>query len=109
MYAQNEPVRRANAGEGQPGPRSWKLRVGLRYLVAVPVEVLEKRFILPAEAVTMDGAERVVMLPDGATFRPQPVHVEYEDDQIVVLANDGSLFPGDPVVVRGAFALGLCR
>ena len=40
-------------------------------------------------------------------FRPQPVHVEYEDDRIVVLANDGSLFQGDPVVVRGAFALGL--
>ncbi|MEE8107220.1 MAG: hypothetical protein V3T86_16920 [Planctomycetota bacterium] len=107
VYANNTPVPRAGSGEKRPGPRSWRLRVGLRYLIAVPVEVYEKRFVLPLAAVTMDGAERVVMLPDGATFRPQAVHVEYEDDKIVVLANDGSLFPGDPVVIRGAFALGL--
>jgi multidrug efflux pump subunit AcrA (membrane-fusion protein) len=48
-----------------------------------------------------------VFLPDGRTFRPQPVHVEYADDEVVVVADDGSLFDGDPVVLHGAFALGL--
>jgi hypothetical protein len=44
---------------------------------------------------------------DGDTFRAQPVHVEYEDDEVAVIANDGSIFPGDPVATSGAFALGL--
>jgi cobalt-zinc-cadmium efflux system membrane fusion protein len=87
--------------------RSWALRIGLRYLVEVPIERLPGRFVLPFEAVTSRGADRVVFLSDGSTFRPLPVHVEYEDDEVVVIADDGSLFDGDPVVVRGAFALGL--
>jgi hypothetical protein len=93
------------AGEG--GSRSWRLRVGLRYLVRVPVEVLEGRFVLPAGAVTDAGPEKVVFVQDGATFQARPVHVEYEDDEVAVVANDGSLFPGDPVALSGAFALGL--
>ena len=91
----------------QPDTRSWKLRIGLRYLVLLPREVLENRIVLPAGAVTDLGQERVVFVRDGTSFRAQPVHVEYEDDEVVVLANDGSLFPGDPVVRTGAFALGL--
>jgi hypothetical protein len=98
----NEPV----VAEGASS-RSWRLRVGLRYLVRVPVERLERRFVLPAGAVTSIGPEKVVFLRDGETFRSVPVHVEYEDEEVAVLANDGSLFPGDPVVTSGAFALGL--
>jgi len=89
------------------GPRSWLLRVGLRYLVYVPVAELEDRFVFPAGAVTDDGPEKVVFMEDGDTFLAKPVHVEYADDQVVVIANDGSIFPGDPVVMTGAFALGL--
>jgi multidrug efflux pump subunit AcrA (membrane-fusion protein) len=95
---------------GSPGGdslRSWALRVGLRYLVEVPIARMPDRFVLPFDAVTDHGPDRVVFLADGSTFRPQPVHVEYEDDRIVVIADDGSLFDGDPVVVHGAFALGL--
>ena len=87
--------------------RSWGLRVGLRYLVEIPVQVLPDRFVLPASAVTDDGPERVVFVEDGNTFAARPVHVEYEDDRVAVIANDGAIFPGDPVVQTGAFALGL--
>jgi len=87
--------------------RSWGLRVGLRYLVEIPVQILPDRFVLPAGAVTDDGPERVVFVVDGNTFAARPVHVEYEDDRVVVIANDGQIFPGDPVVRTGAFALGL--
>jgi len=94
-----------------PGPkgrgRTWGLRVGLRYLVEIPVQVLPQRFVLPASAVTDNGPERVVFIQDGNTFTSRPVHVEYEDDRVAVIANDGSIFPGDPVVLTGAFALGL--
>lgn len=101
VVCSNEPV------EGGSGARSWRLRVGLRYLVRLPVEEFEDRFVLPAGAVTDRGAEKVVFLPDGRTFLARPVHVEYEDDEIVVIANDGAIFPGDDVVRTGAFALGL--
>ena len=87
--------------------RSWALRVGLRYIVEVPIRVFENRFVLPFDAVTKQGPDRIAFLEDGDTFRPQVVHVEYEDDEIVVIADDGSLYEGDPVVTHGAFALGL--
>jgi len=87
--------------------RSWKLRVGLRYLVLVPSTVLEKRLVLPAGAVTENGVDRIVFVPDGDSFAPRTVHVEYEDDEVVVIANDGAIFPGESVVTSGAFALGL--
>jgi len=87
--------------------RSWGLRVGLRYLVDVPVQTLKQRFVLPASAVTSEGPERIVFMEDGATFLARPVHVEYEDDRVAVIANDGALFPGDTVVQTAAFSLGL--
>jgi len=87
--------------------RSWRLRVGLRYLVLVPAQSLDGRFVLPAAAVTARGPDKIVFLADGDTFRAQPVHVEYEDDEVAVIANDGAIFPGDPVALGGAFALGL--
>jgi multidrug efflux pump subunit AcrA (membrane-fusion protein) len=89
------------------GSRSWKLRSGLRYLVRVPVETLAQRFVLPAGAVTEDGPDKVVLVADGKTFRKKVVHVEHLDDEVAVIANDGSLSPGDPVVTAGAFPLGL--
>jgi hypothetical protein len=63
--------------------------------------------VLPFDAVTRRGPDKVVFLSDGTHFRPQVVHVEYEDDEVVVIADDGSIFEGDPVVTHGAFALGL--
>ncbi len=87
--------------------QSWALRVGLRYIAEVPVRTFEKRFVLPFGAVTKQGPDRIAFLQDGDTFRPQLVHIEYEDDEIVVIADDGSIYDGDPVVTHGAFALGL--
>ena len=87
--------------------RSWKLRVGLRYLLLVPDYVYKKCFVFPAGAVTELGPERIVVVPDGSTFRSRPVHVMYEDDDVVVIKYDGEIAPNDPVVQSGAFALGL--
>lgn len=100
---ENEPLGSAAAD----APRTWRLRPGTRYVLDLPSKRLEKRWVLPADAVTDDGAELVVFVEDGDTFRAVPVHVEDRNADSVVLANDGSLFPGDPVVVKGAFALGL--
>ena len=87
--------------------RSWQLRVGLRYLVRVPAERLPGRYVLPADALTYDGPSPVVFRRHGEHFEPQPVHVEYADEEVAVVADDGSLVEGETVVVRGAFALGM--
>jgi hypothetical protein len=36
-----------------------------------------------------------------------PVRVEFADASVVVIANDGAVFAGDTVAVKGAYALGL--
>lgn len=87
--------------------RSWQLRVGLRYLVQVPTQRLPGRFVLPTDAVATQGPDRIIFLQNGDAFAAQPVHVEYADEEVVVIANDGSLFDGDRVVLSGAFALSL--
>ena len=102
IRATNTPIRAAGSQS-----RSWGLRIGLRYLVDVPVQTLKDRFVLPAGAVTSEGAERIVFLEDGTTFEARPVHVEYEDDRVAVIAHDGAIYPDDIVVLTGAFALGL--
>ena len=39
---------------------------------------------------------------NGRTFERIPVHVMYRDQSSIVIANDGSLFPGDIVALRNA-------
>ncbi len=85
----------------------WRYRPGQRTQLAVPVERWEERIVLPADAVAEDGAETYVFVPNGKRLMRRPVHVEYRDATNVVVANDGSLFPGDLVVVAGARQLQL--
>ena len=80
----------------------WRYHPGRRVQLAVPVEQWTDRIVLPAEAVAQDGAETYVFMPEGDRFRRRPVHIEYRDPTTVVIANDGSLFPGDSVATSGA-------
>lgn len=86
---------------------SWSLRVGLRYVVKVPLEALPGRFVLPVGAVTSRGPDRVVLIRDGGTFRAQPVRIDYEDDEVIVIRDDGGVFEDDPIAMSGTFALSL--
>lgn len=99
----NEPL----CEVGAEGCRTWTLRAGTRFLLKLPAETLPGRYILPVGAITEEGPETIVYVQDGSTFRAVPVHVEYRDDERVVLSDDGSLYEEDPVVVEGAYALGL--
>lgn len=85
----------------------WRFRPGQRMQLAVPVERWEKRLVLPAEAVADDGAESYVFVPNGKKLVRRPVHVEHRDATSAVIANDGTLYPGDPVVTAGARQLQL--
>jgi hypothetical protein len=44
---------------------------------------------------------------NGEQFEQVPVHVEYRDRESVVVANNGSLFPGDIVAGQGAYQIHL--
>jgi cobalt-zinc-cadmium efflux system membrane fusion protein len=85
----------------------WRFRPGQRVQLQIPVETLPDRIVLPVDAVALDGAETYVFTPNGDHFDRRSVHVEYRDQQWVVVANDGSLFPGETVAVSAAQQLQL--
>jgi biotin carboxyl carrier protein len=80
----------------------WKFRPGQRLQVRVPVELWEDRIVLPVDAVAQEGAEYFVFRENGDHFDRRSVHVQYRDQFWVVVANDGSLFPGDRIALAGA-------
>jgi multidrug efflux pump subunit AcrA (membrane-fusion protein) len=103
----NKPL--AANGSGTNKRRSWTLRSGLRYMLRIPVEKRDKVYVLPSGAVTDDGPHKVVFIQDGDSFRLVEVEIAYRDHEVVVIPINAhtKIFPGDPVVQGGAFALGL--
>lgn len=91
-------------GSGPDGVRfiDWRYKPGQRMQLRVPVETWSERIVLPAEAVAQDGVENYVFRANSDHFDRQPVRVEYRDPQSVVIANDGSLFPGERVALSAA-------
>ncbi|MBU0755850.1 MAG: hypothetical protein KJ645_11970, partial [Planctomycetes bacterium] len=87
--------------------RTWRLREGQRYELRIPIETLDKAYVLPTEAVVNDGADKVVFLRSGDEFLKIQVQVLYQDHEVAVLPATSNLFPGNPIVIRGAFALSL--
>lgn len=81
---------------------NWRFKPGQRTQLLVPVEEWPKRIVLPADAVVQEGAESYVFQQNGNHFDRRSVHVEYSDLVSVVIAQDGSLFPGDTVALTGA-------
>jgi multidrug efflux pump subunit AcrA (membrane-fusion protein) len=86
---------------------NWRYKPGQRVELLVPVERLAEKLVLPVAAVVQDGVETFVFVPNGERFDRRPVHVQSRDQREVVIAEDGSLYPGDEVVVSGAAQLQL--
>ncbi len=84
---------------------TWKYRPGERMRLRIPVERWPDRIVLPAEAVAQDGAESYVFVLNGDHFERRTVEVQYRDRFDAVLANDGSLVPGERVALKGAHQL----
>lgn len=85
----------------------WQFKPGQRMEVHLPVERFENRIVLPVDAIVKEGAETYVYQQNGNHFDRVPVNVEYRDRKSVVIANDGSVFPGDVVAGRGAYQMHL--
>lgn len=81
----------------------WRFRPGQKVRVQVRVVKLDNVFVLPAEAVTRDGAEAYLFTQNVNTFERKSVRVLAQDRQHAVIANDGTLLPGT-FVVQGAAA-----
>ncbi len=69
----------------------WRFRPGQKVLLRVRVEKLDDVFVLPADAVVLEGADAFVFTQNVNTFERKSVHVLFRDRDEVVLANDGSL------------------
>ena len=102
----NEIVRDTR-GDGEQRFVEWRYKPGQRMQLRVPVEEWADRIVLPTAAVAQDGIENYVFRSNGDHFDRQAVHVEYRDPQWVVVANDGTLFPGDRVALTAAQQLQL--
>lgn len=100
----NRVLREKKASDGRLF-LDWEFRPGQRVQVRIPVEQWKDRIVLPIEAVASEGTESFVFQANGDHFDRRPVHVEYRDQVWAVIANDGSLFPGDVVAKSGAFQL----
>ncbi|MCE9629388.1 MAG: efflux RND transporter periplasmic adaptor subunit [Planctomycetia bacterium] len=102
----NEAVAEPRA-DGTNRLMTWRYKPGQRMQLQVPVEEWTERIVLPAQAVAQDGVENYVFRANGDHFDREPVHVEHRDPQWVVIANDGTLFPGDRVAMSAAQQLQL--
>lgn len=100
----NEVVQTAQSPDGHRFI-TWKFKPGQRMQLRVPVEQWTERIVLPVDAVAQEGAEYYVFQQNGDHFDRRPVQVEYQDQFSVVIANDGSIFPGDVVATTGAHQL----
>lgn len=85
----------------------WKFKPGQRMQLRVPVEQWKDCIVLPVSAAVEEGAEVFVYRQNGDHFDRVPIHVEYRDQESLVVANDGALFPGDIVAGQGAYQIHL--
>jgi len=97
----NEVLRDSRNADGQRF-MTWKYKPGQRLQLRIPVEVWTDQIVLPVEAVAQEGAESFVFRQSGKKFDRVAVHVVHSDQSSVVIANDGSIFPGDVVARRSA-------
>lgn len=97
----NQVMRDEKNSEGQRY-LSWKYRLGQRLELQVPVEQWESQIVVPVDAVVKEGADWYVFQQNGANFTRVPVHVKHRDQSSAVIANDGSIFPGDVIALKSA-------
>ena len=85
----------------------WHFKPGQRCELNIEYEPLLDCIVLPVDAVARDLREMCVFEwvgneDESKIWRKTPVHVIHQTKDAVVIANDGSVFPGARVAVRGA-------
>lgn len=100
---ENEIVREKQRGEHKFV--TWRFKPGQRMQLRVPVEQWEKSLVVPVDAIAQEGPEQYVFVENGRHFDRRSVHVLYRDQYEAVIANDGSIFPGETLAMNGAHQL----
>ena len=85
----------------------WVYKPGQRMQLKVPVESWEDPLVLPTTAVVDEGAEAYVYRQNGDHFDQVSVQILNQDQDSVVVANDGALFSGDVIAGNGAYQMHL--
>jgi cobalt-zinc-cadmium efflux system membrane fusion protein len=88
--------------DGDKRYRVWRYRPDHAVFLRVAVEELRNVMVLPADAVVRQGPEVYLFRQTKDGFERRPIHVLYKDRHHVVLANDGSVQPGEAVVYNKA-------
>lgn len=102
----NDVIRDQKGADGR-NYCSWRFKPGQQVQLLVPVEKWTERFVIPSEAVVSEGAESFVFKTNGKLLQRQAVVIEYRDARQTVIANDGSIFPGDEIAMNQAYSLNL--
>ncbi len=84
---------------------NWRHKPGQRMQLQIPVETWTDVLVLPVDAVAQEGPETFVFVENGDHFDRRPVHVTHRDQRQAVIANDGSIFPGESVALNAAHQL----
>ena len=100
----NELIEEKPTPEGQRHV-TWKYRTGQRLQMLLPVEHWTEQIVLPVDAVVREGIESYLFQENGDHFERVSVHELYRDQTHVVIANDGTIYPGDVVALRGAYQM----
>lgn len=85
----------------------WKYKPGQRLEISIPVEIWEDQLVVTTTAIVDEGGESYVYRQNGDHFDQISVHVVYRDQNSIVIASDGALFPGDVIAGQGAFQMHL--
>jgi multidrug efflux pump subunit AcrA (membrane-fusion protein) len=90
---------------GQQQYVSWRYKPGQRLQLRVPTSGFDDVIVVPKDAVAEEGPERYVFIENNDHFERVAVHVLASDSINVAIANDGQVWPGQVIAVRGAHHL----
>ena len=102
----NEVLRDSRGANGLTY-RAWRFKPGQKVRLMMPVSQATQRIVLPAEAVVKEGGDAYAFRANGKLLERVAVRVESLDSHDAVLANDGTLVPGDVVARNRAYQLNL--
>ena len=84
---------------------SWRYKPGQRLILRLPQMQIENAIVVPRQAVVDEGPERFLFVENGDHFERVPVEILASDSVSVAVKNDGQIWPGQTIVVRGAHQL----
>ncbi|MFG0266252.1 MAG: efflux RND transporter periplasmic adaptor subunit [Rhodopirellula sp. JB055] len=84
---------------------SWRFKPGQRLTLRLPVSRFANAIVVAKDAVAEEGLNRFVFVENGEHFDRVPVEILARDSMHVAIKNDGQVWPGQRIAVRGAHQL----